>query len=78
MRQPVWFSKAVELMLEDGATVFLEMSPHPLLMSSVAQVAKAAGKRAAGIGSARRAEPARALLLRAVGALFAAGVAVDT
>src|SRR5215218_4183722 len=37
LRQPVLFSTAVERLLEDGHGVFVEVSPHPVLLSAVEQ-----------------------------------------
>ncbi len=77
LRQPVRFGAAVQRLLDDGVTVFIELGPHPVLLPSVEQTAQAAGAEVAVIGCARRGEPEQAAWLAAVGAAFCAGVAPD-
>ena len=36
LREPVLFSTAVQRLLEDGHDIFLEISPHPILLSAIA------------------------------------------
>jgi NAD(P)-dependent dehydrogenase (short-subunit alcohol dehydrogenase family)/acyl carrier protein len=54
----VRFNDAVAALIEDGASAFLEMSPHPGLTVGVAAAADAAGasERIAAVGSLRRGE----------------------
>ncbi|QRR36010.1 SDR family NAD(P)-dependent oxidoreductase [Hydrogenophaga sp. YM1] len=77
LRQPVRFGAAVQRLLDEGVTVFIELGPHPVLLPSVEQTAQAAGAEVAVIGCARRGEPEQAAWLAAVGAAFCAGVAPD-
>ena len=37
MREPVLFSAAVQRLVEDGHDIFLEISPHPILLSAIQQ-----------------------------------------
>ena len=46
MRQPVRFAESVSLLLEQGATVFVELSPHPILTQAIQETAQACGRDA--------------------------------
>jgi acyl transferase domain-containing protein/acyl carrier protein/NAD(P)-dependent dehydrogenase (short-subunit alcohol dehydrogenase family) len=76
-RQPVRFARAVQTLVDEGFTIFVEISPHPVLMPSVDAIR--ASKRAAGrtVASLRRDQPERATMLAALGTLYEAGVALD-
>ncbi|MEK7325583.1 MAG: acyltransferase domain-containing protein, partial [Chloroflexota bacterium] len=74
LRQPVLFSNAVRRLAKEGNTVFIEMSPHPILLSAI---------ESGGLGdvltvaSLRREEDEPAAMLGSLGALYAAGYAID-
>jgi myxalamid-type polyketide synthase MxaE and MxaD len=78
LRDRVLFADAVRKLAEDGNGVFLELSPHPILLPSIEQglVEGSAGAWAAR-SSLRRNEPERAALLASLGALYTAGFPVD-
>ena len=76
LREPVLFAAAIESIAEPGAT-YLEISPHPLLTTAIAQVLEHAGRKGTAIASLRRDEPDGAAILAATGALYAAGRAID-
>ncbi len=73
MRQPVLFTTAIEALTADGVGIFVELSPHPVLLSSVQQTAPAAKTLASG----RKDEPEQAALLTTVAGLWAAGCPID-
>ena len=76
LREPVLFADVVQRSIADGVTTFIEMSPHPILLPAIEQ----SGAEAIGIvtlPSLRREEDERATLLRSLGALYAAGQAID-
>ncbi|WP_218005066.1 type I polyketide synthase [Actinomadura macra] len=77
IREPVDFVGAVQAQLEHGDTVFVELSPHPLLINSIRETARALGADTTAVGSLRRDEPERENLLAAVGALHVAAGPVD-
>ena len=54
LRNPVRFAPTVQRLLEDGAGVFIEPSPHPVLVNAVAETIEQAGASAAAIGTLRR------------------------
>jgi malonyl CoA-acyl carrier protein transacylase len=77
LREPVRFQEAVERLAADGPTAFLELGPHPVLLPSIEQTARAAGADAVAVASGRREEPQVETLLAAAGALWASGVPLD-
>ncbi|TMQ10166.1 MAG: acyltransferase domain-containing protein [Deltaproteobacteria bacterium] len=76
LREPVLFAAAIEAVTEPVCT-YLEISPHPLLTTAIAQVLEHTGRDGATIASLLRGEPDRAAILAATGALYAAGRAID-
>jgi acyl transferase domain-containing protein/aryl carrier-like protein len=76
LRLPVRFAEAVRALLQDGHGLFVEMSPHPLLVPSVEEALQAAAREGAAVGSLRRGQEERAALLEALGALWARGYPV--
>ena len=74
VRQPVQFADAMATLLRaDPDTVFLEISPHPVLIHSIRQCAAASGAQAEAIAGARRRQPALPDLLAAAGRLYVSG-----
>ncbi|WP_437819494.1 SDR family NAD(P)-dependent oxidoreductase [Sorangium sp. So ce1078] len=71
--QPVLFAAATRRLLESDGGVFVEVSPHPVLLPAVEQTIASAGAEAAAVASLRRGEDERRGLLAALGALYAAG-----
>jgi NADPH:quinone reductase-like Zn-dependent oxidoreductase/acyl carrier protein len=57
--------------------VFVELSPHPVLGGSLQQILRSHGEGGAVLTSMRRDEPGRAVVLAALGALYAQGHPVD-
>jgi acyl transferase domain-containing protein/acyl carrier protein len=77
LRQPVRFAQAIERLARQGCTVFLEISPHPLLLSGIEQTLKAAGIAGQAFGSCRRGDHERSALLNTLGGLYAVGCPVE-
>ncbi len=77
MREPVLFHTAVQHLLEDGHDIFLEISPHPILLSSIQQGLHHAGQEGTVLPSLRREEDERTILLGSLGALYTLGYPVD-
>ncbi|GHG84777.1 type I polyketide synthase [Comamonas sp. JC664] len=73
LREPVLLSEAIEKLAEDGHAVFMEMSPHPILMSAVERCLRHAGREGLTLASLRRDEQERTVLLESMGALYRAG-----
>lgn len=73
IESPVRFTEALSNLLnlqgsEIGAVI--EISPHPVLKSPVAQIIKALGKTVPHLASLKRAEDGRRSLLELAGTLF--------
>lgn len=73
IRQPVLFDRAVAGQLDAGHDVFVELSPHPLLLPSIAQGAQVRGREVVLLPSLRRDEPSRQVLLSSLAGLYATG-----
>nr|WP_255342605.1 type I polyketide synthase [Nocardia sp. CNY236] len=54
LRRPVSFAGAVQALLEDGYTFFVEPSAHPVLTVGVTQTAEAVGVDVTAVGTLRR------------------------
>lgn len=76
LRKPVRFFDALRNLLADGYDVFLEMSPHPVLLAAVDDVIADAGTDAVALASLRRDADERAELFASLARLYARGSAV--
>jgi phthiocerol/phenolphthiocerol synthesis type-I polyketide synthase C len=70
---PVHFSAATRQLLEAGHDLFLEVSPHPILLSAVREDAEDMGREPALLSSMRSDDGGRATPLASLGALYAHG-----
>jgi acyl transferase domain-containing protein len=77
LRETVLFSTAVTQLLEDGYDVFLELSPHPILVQPVEATAHALGRTVQALPSLQRATDDWMVMLGSLGALHVAGCAID-
>ncbi|MFF8452850.1 beta-ketoacyl synthase N-terminal-like domain-containing protein, partial [Streptomyces leeuwenhoekii] len=77
LRHPVEFERAVGAALEQGFSLFAEMSPHPVLVPSVQDCAEAAGRSAGAVGSLRRDDGGPLRFLTSVAELHTLGAEVD-
>ncbi|MFD3613581.1 SDR family NAD(P)-dependent oxidoreductase [Streptomyces atroolivaceus] len=80
LREPVRFQETVQLLLDEGNTAFVEVSPHPVLMTAVQDTVanQPAGARAATVtGTLRRNEGGTRRLLTSLAQLWTGGVHVD-
>ncbi len=77
MREPVLFSTAVQRLVEDGHDIFLEISPHPILLSAMQQGFHHFGQEGAVLPSLRREEDEHTVMLGSLGALYTLGYPVD-
>lgn len=72
VRRPVLFADGVGRALDDGCTLFLELGPHPVLVSSIRDCMAAREAPGRVLGTLRRQEDERAAVLRACAAASAA------
>ncbi|MGA5452718.1 type I polyketide synthase [Streptomyces umbrinus] len=77
IRQPVDFVGAIRGQLALGETVFIEVSPHPLLVNGIRETGRADGQEVTAVGSLRRQDDERACMLTFTAALHTAGVPLD-
>ncbi|WP_409350906.1 type I polyketide synthase, partial [Streptomyces pactum] len=77
LRRPVLFGPVTEELLARGHDVFLEMSPHPVLVPAVQDAADALGATAAAVGSLRRDEGGPERFARSLAEAFVRGAPVD-
>ncbi|MCG8917163.1 SDR family NAD(P)-dependent oxidoreductase [Actinokineospora sp. PR83] len=77
LRSPVLFAGTVETALADGHDVVVEVSPHPVLLGAVAEVAEARGADPVLAETLRRDSGDWARVLTSAAALHVAGAPVD-
>ena len=77
LREPVLFSTAVEQLMAGGHDLFVEISPHPILLGALQQAFHHSGRSALALPSLRREEGERTVLLGLAGALHTAGVTLE-
>lgn len=73
LREPVLFGRAIAQAIGDGQTLFLEISPHPILLHSIEDTLRETSKDGAAIASLRRHELERRCMIDALGSLHAHG-----
>ncbi|MEG3631630.1 type I polyketide synthase [Streptomyces poriticola] len=77
LREPVRFVDAVRQAADGEATVFVEISPHPLLTQAVTATLEDRGETPSAVVTLKRRQPEPENLLRALGRIFACGGRVD-
>jgi acyl transferase domain-containing protein/surfactin synthase thioesterase subunit len=77
IREPVQFAAAIAQLIAEKYTLFLEISPHPVLSAYLSQSLRHAEKEGVVLASLRRQTDERATMLGALGALYAQGYPVD-
>jgi acyl transferase domain-containing protein len=77
LREPVLFSVAMEQLLADGYTAFLEMSPHIVLSRPIQDCLRHANSKGVVIPSLKRGEEGYDTILGSAGALYIQGFPVD-
>ncbi|MFI0942731.1 type I polyketide synthase [Streptomyces sp. NPDC021020] len=73
IREPVDFVGAVRHQIGLGDTVFIEVSPHPLLVNGIKETGRSVGRETVAVGSLRREDGERTAMLAAAGALWTCG-----
>ena len=76
LRQPVLFADAVRRLLDHGHTLFVELSPHPVLLTSIEETAAHFGRTATALPSMQRDRDERTILLTSLGAVHNLGYPV--
>jgi acyl transferase domain-containing protein/acyl carrier protein len=73
----VLFQPAVDALIEQGITLFLEIGPHPVLGAAIAQCLARQGCDGLALASLRRGQDERAAMLATLGVLYTKGVPVE-
>ncbi|MER0244899.1 SDR family NAD(P)-dependent oxidoreductase [Streptomyces sp. HSW2009] len=77
LRSTVEFERATTALLRAGHTVFVEVSPHPVLTPAIEQTAEAADVRVVAMSSLQRAQGGMRRLLTAAATAHVHGVTID-
>ncbi|MRH92369.1 SDR family NAD(P)-dependent oxidoreductase [Nocardia sp. SYP-A9097] len=77
LRETVRFAPTLERMLDDGFRYFVELAPHPALMTAIHSVAEGKGREVVVVGSLRRGEDGPDCMDRALAGLYAGGWNID-
>jgi acyl transferase domain-containing protein/acyl carrier protein len=77
LRQPVLFAKAIEALADNGHDIFIELSPHPILLPASAATLQSSHPEAIIVPCLRRARPEQFSMRMALGTLYTAGYAID-
>ncbi|MDR8412929.1 type I polyketide synthase [Nonomuraea sp. 3-1Str] len=77
LRHQVRFAQAVEAALQGGCSLFVECSPHPVLVTGAEETAEATGRDVAVTGTLRRGEGGPERVLRSLAQAFTQGAPVD-
>ncbi|WP_346159960.1 type I polyketide synthase, partial [Streptomyces mordarskii] len=77
LRQTVELEATTRTLLDSGHGVFIEASPHPVLMLPLQQTVEAAGAQAVVVGTLRRDEGGLEQFLTSAAELHVSGVGVD-
>ncbi|MFE5118924.1 SDR family NAD(P)-dependent oxidoreductase [Streptomyces sp. NPDC056669] len=77
LRQTVELESTTRTLLDEGHTVFIEVSPHPVLTLPVQQTVEAAESRAVVLGTLRRDEGGAERFLTSAAELHVSGASVD-
>ncbi|AGC46258.1 polyketide synthase [Myxococcus stipitatus DSM 14675] len=77
LREPVLFAPVIQQLLKNNASVFLELSPHPILAQSLERLQRDSGVDGLVLPSLRREEGEMEVLLQSLGALHTAGHPID-
>ncbi len=77
VRRPVSFAQSTMAMIRDGANVFIEIGPHPVLGASIRQCLQAEQKRGHTVSSLVRKKPEHENLLLSLGQLYCVGYDID-
>lgn len=77
LREPVAFFPAIEELLKENYTIFLELTPHPVLSNAIGEAVRLHNKKATILATLRREQAERDNLLDALAGLYAAGCDIN-
>ncbi len=76
LRECVLLAPVVHELAQDGHTIFVELSPHPILLPSIESSGRPANPQVMAIASLRREKPEQAAMLAGLAAMYVAGIPV--
>ncbi len=76
LRQCVLLAPAIAQLSQSGHNIFIELSPHPILLPSIQSAAGEVDPQVLAVASLRREKPARATMLSSLAAMYAEGYSV--
>ncbi len=77
LREPVLFTDATRQLLDTDHVRFVELSPHPVLLTSVQEMLDTTGRTGVTVASMQRDTDEPSTMWSALGALYASGHTVD-
>jgi myxalamid-type polyketide synthase MxaD len=77
VREPVCFAEATSAMLADGYDCFIEIGPHPSLLTDIEATAATHGAAVSTLASLRRGQDDRTAALTSLGGLYKRGFEID-
>ncbi|HLI09338.1 MAG TPA: type I polyketide synthase [Ktedonobacteraceae bacterium] len=77
VREPVLFARAVDQLIQDGYTAFVEISPHPVLAGSLAECLAQRKQEGLVLPSLRRKQDDRVVMLASLASLYTSGFPVN-
>src|SRR6185312_3862201 len=77
IREPVYFSRAMEALIRDGHRAFVEVGPHPVLSASIKECLSQHRADGITVASLRRERPESEAFTEALASLYVAGCRCD-
>ena len=77
LRETVRFTDAINCLLDEGVSAFVELGPHPILLHSIAQTSQSRDRQSTLVACGQRENGDYNVLLAALGRLWAAGYPID-
>ena len=77
VRQQVKFAPAIDGLIRDGHRLFLELSPHPVLVAAISECLRHRGAQGKVLASLRRGQDEQETMLEALAALYVQGRRID-
>jgi phthiocerol/phenolphthiocerol synthesis type-I polyketide synthase C len=77
LRRPVLFSQTLQKMIGNGYDMFVEISPHPILLPAVEEILRHIGREGTSVASMRRETDACSTFHDAIATLYANGANPD-
>jgi acyl transferase domain-containing protein/NADPH:quinone reductase-like Zn-dependent oxidoreductase/nucleoside-diphosphate-sugar epimerase/acyl carrier protein len=77
IRQPVQFARAIQALIDQGCTTWIEIGPHPALATSIVQCLEERQAPGQVLASLRRGQAEQVALLQSLGELYVKGYAIN-